>query len=388
MLSIWSDLARQRQERQQAHLYRRRATVQASRGARCQVDGRELINFCSNDYLGLAQHPALITAAQQACAELGVGSGASHLVCGHTRYHQQLEEAFAAATGRERALLFSTGYMANLGVINALLGPQDVVFEDKLNHASLLDAGLLSGAKFQRFLHNDMAQLEKKLLHTPGRRRLICVDGVYSMDGDIAPIAELARIAQAHDTLLMVDDAHGLGVLGTQGLGCCEGFNQEQVPILMCTLGKALGNFGAIVAGSDLLIDSLIQFARPYIYTTALPPAVAASSLAALQLLSTEPERRLHLQHLIAHFRHEAALLGLPLRPSPTAIQPLMLGDEALALQWQASLHAAGLWVGAMRPPTVPPGTARLRITLTAMHSVADIDTLLTALACLTRQGT
>lgn len=388
MLSVWSQLTDQLQEREQAHLTRKRAVVTSPAGVWQQVNGELLRNFCSNDYLGLANHPKLIEAARTATAQFGVGSGASHLVSGHSRWHHALEEEFAELTGRSRALLFSTGYMANLGVITALLGKQDAVFEDKWNHASLLDAGLLSGARFQRFLHNDMASLEQKLKGSEARRKLICVDGVFSMDGDIAPMNELVEIAQKHDALLMVDDAHGLGVLGDKGMGVCDlfGLNESQVPILMCTLGKAMGSFGAVVAGPDLLIESLIQFARPYIYTTALPPAVAATTVASLKLMQQERWRREHLANLVRYFRHEAGVLGLPLMNSNTAIQPLMIGDDQLALQWQAKLRDAGFWISAIRPPTVPQGTARLRITFTAAHQLEDVDALLQALRNVKKQ--
>lgn len=387
MLSVWSQLEDKLQIREQAYLTRKRAVVSSAAGVWQTVNGEKLRNFCSNDYLGLVSHPLLIHAAQQATAEYGTGSGASHLVSGHSHWHHLLEEHFAERTGRSRALLFSTGYMANMGVITALLGKQDAIFEDKRNHASLLDAGLLSGARFQRFLHNDIASLEKRL-RVDARRKLICVDGVFSMDGDTAPLQELSHTAKRHDALLMVDDAHGFGVLGEKGLGLCEqlGMSQDDVPILMCTFGKALGSFGAIVAGCDTLIETLIQFARPYIYTTALPPAVAATNYTALKVLQMEPWRRQHLQQLIEYFRHEAALLDLPIMQSTTAIQPLFIGDDQRALQWQAHLRQAGFWISAIRQPTVPTGSARLRITLTAAHQEDDIDALLDALTYAQRQ--
>ena len=381
-LPVWQQLAEQLQLRDQQHLMRRRVVTDSPVGVRAKVDGRELRVFCSNDYLGLANHPRLIEAMQKAAADFGAGSGASHLVCGHSRLHHQLEQTFAAKTGRDRALLFSTGYMANLGVITALLGRQDAVFEDKWNHASLLDGGLLSGARFQRFLHNDMASLETKLGKSDARRKLICVDGVFSMDGDRADVKSLSHLAAAHDALLMVDDAHGFGMLGSNGLGICDelGLGQNEVPILMCTLGKALGGFGAIVAGPELLIESLIQFARPYIYTTALPPSVAATTLAALDLLDAESWRRDKLAENIRYFREQADNAGLSLMASTTAIQPLVIGDDDKALAWQEALREQGFWISAIRPPTVPRGTARLRITLTADHSRDDVDALLQAL--------
>lgn len=375
-------------ERRAQHLYRTRRLVESASAPRIIVDGKPCLAFCSNDYLGLANHPDVIAALQRAATEYGVGSGASHLVCGHTALHHRLEEALAEFTSRPRALLFSTGYMANLGVVTALLGNGDFVFEDKLNHASLLDAGLLSGARFQRFLHNDVASLEQRLRRVEGGRKLIAVDGVFSMDGDCAPLPELAALAARHGAWLMVDDAHGFGVLGACGAGCAEHFDLgiDQLPILMGTLGKALGSFGAFVAGSDALIETLIQFARPYIYTTALPPAIAAATLESLALLTRESWRREHLRDLIRYFRRGAGQLGLPLCDSETAIQPLLIGDADAALRWSAGLAERGILVGAIRPPTVPANSSRLRITLSAAHTEAQVDQLLDALAGIARR--
>lgn len=369
-------------ERRAQQLYRTRRVVSGPQGPELVVDGKPYLAFCSNDYLGLAGHPELVTALQRAAADCGVGSGASHLVSGHSALHHELEEALAAFTGRPRALLFSTGYMANLGVVNALLGRDDFIFEDKLNHASLLDAGLLSGARFQRFLHNDVANLEARLARAGAGRKLIAVDGVFSMDGDLAPLPELAAAAARHDAWLMVDDAHGIGVLGAGGGGCAEhwGLDRAQLPILMGTLGKAFGTFGAFVAGSEALIETLIQFARTYIYTTALPPALAAATLKSLELVRREGWRRDHLQALIARFRRGAEQLGLRLMPSASAVQPLLVGDAGRALALSEALAARGIWISAIRPPTVPAGTARLRITLSAAHSEAQVDRLLVAL--------
>lgn len=381
-------LQRALNERRTHNLYRSRKVVESAQGAEVIVDGKKYLNFCSNDYLGLANHPDLISAFKTAADEYGVGSGASHLVCGHTALHHQLEEKLAEFTGRPRALLYSTGYMANLGVVNALLDKNDFVFEDKLNHASLLDAGLLSGARFQRFLHNDLDSLESRLARAADAengdaRKLIVVDGVFSMDGDCAPLPQLAALAQKHAAWLMVDDAHGIGVLGTHGAGCAEYFNldQQQLPILMATLGKAFGTFGAFVAGSEALIETLIQFSRTYIYTTAMPAAVAAATLRSLELVIAESWRREHLQNLIARFRRGAEQIGLQLFSSNTAIQPLLIGDAAEAMRWSAALAACGIWISAIRPPTVPANTARLRITLSAAHSEAQVDRLLDALA-------
>jgi 8-amino-7-oxononanoate synthase len=295
-----------------------------------------------------------------------------------------LEEALAEFTGRPRALLFSSGYAANTGVLTSLLQRGDQVFEDRLNHASLLDGGLHSGARFRRFPHNDVAALAAKL--DPGAGpALVAVDGVFSMDGDTAPLAELADLCRERDAWLMVDDAHGFGVMGRTGAGSTEaaGLGLEDVPVLMATLGKALGTAGAFVAGSDLLVEGLIQQARNYIYTTAMPPAVAAAGLAALRLLSVESWRREHLAGLIRRFRQGAAQLDLPLMESDSAIQPLLVGDAARALALSGQLRQQGLLIGAIRPPTVPAGTSRLRITLSAAHSEQQIDRLLDALgAC------
>ena len=370
-------------ERKKNHLYRQRRVLESAQGAEVIVDGKPVLNFCSNDYLGLANHPDIIAAFKSAADEFGVGSGASHLVCGHSVLHHQLEQELAGFLGRDRALLFSTGYMANLSVINALVGKQDYIFEDKLNHASLLDAGLLSGARFQRFLHNDLNNLESRLKKAGSGRKLIVVDSVFSMDGDLAPLDELAALAQKHNAWLMADDAHGLGVLGAAGAGCAEYFNldQAQLPILMGTLGKGFGSFGAFVAGSETLIETLIQFARPYIYTTALPPAVAAASLASLNIIRNSVQHREHLHTLIRQFKTGAAALGLELMPSCSAIQPLFVGDSARALVISQSLAEKGLLVSAIRPPTVPANTARLRVTLSAAHSEQQVAYLLSSLA-------
>jgi 8-amino-7-oxononanoate synthase len=370
-------------ERKRQSLYRTRKTIASAQGASVVVDGKKLLGFCSNDYLGLANHPEINKAAKAAVDKYGVGSGASHLVCGHSSEHQALEEELAEFTGRDRALLFSTGYMANLGVITALLNKGDDLFEDKLNHASLLDGGLLSGARMQRFLHNDTASLELKLTKAKNGNKLIAVDGVFSMDGDTAPLKKLSNCAQQHKAWLMIDDAHGFGVLGKNGGGSSEyfGLDQQQLPILMATFGKGLGTFGAFVAGSNALIETLIQFSRSYIYTTAIPPSIAASTRAGLGLLQTESWRRQHLTELIRYFKHEAALLNLPLMKSDTAIQPLLVGDADAALVLSAALEAKGFWVSAIRPPTVPLGSARLRITLSAAHSKEQVEQLLQALA-------
>lgn len=370
-------------ERERDHLMRRRRLVDGPQGPEIIVDGRPMLAFCSNDYLGLATHPKVIEAFAQAARDYGVGSGASHLISGHHRSHHALEEEMAAFLHRPRALLFSTGYMANLGVINALLGKDDLVIEDKLNHASLIDAGLMSGARFQRFLHNDMQSLSQRL-HGAGvsSRTLVAVDGVFSMDGDIAPLPEIVKQAKEHGAWVMVDDAHGIGTVGPGGRGVTElyGLDGNDVPVLMCTLGKALGTFGAVVAGSETLIETMVQFSRTYIYTTALPPTVAEATRASLRVLQAEPERRVHLHKLVQRFRAAAKTLKLNLLPSPTPIQPLVIGSAEEALRVSVELEARGILVTAIRPPTVPVGSSRLRITFTAAHTEAQVDRLLDAL--------
>ncbi len=373
--------------RKEASLYRERRTLQSPQGPEVMMDGRRCLAFCSNDYLGLANHPQVIRALQEAANQYGVGGGASHLVNGHSQAHHALEEALAELTGRPRALLFSTGYMANLGAVNALLGKQDAVFEDRLNHASLLDAGLLCGARFQRYLHNDSESLAQKLAKTEARRKLVVTDGVFSMDGNLGNLPALAATAKAEKAWLMVDDAHGFGCLGQQGGGCVEYFNlgMDEVPVLVGTLGKAFGTAGAFVAGSEELIETLIQFARTYIYTTSMPPAVAAATLTSLRLLREENWRRDKLNALVVQFRRGCEQLGLTLMDSPTPIQPIVIGDAARAMQISQNLETQGIFVGAIRPPTVPQGTARLRVTFSAEHTEAQVERLLSALECATR---
>ncbi|MCG6656416.1 8-amino-7-oxononanoate synthase [Halomonas campisalis] len=342
-----------------------------------------LSDFAGNDYLGLARDPRLAEAQAEGARRHGAGAGASHLVSGHLAVHEALERRLAELTGRPAALLFSTGYMANLGTLQALCDGHTQVFQDRLNHASLLDGAALAGARSRRFHHGDLSDLSRLLERAPrDALRLVVSDGVFSMDGDVADIAGLSAVCADHRAWLMIDDAHGLGVLGEHGDGCVgRAHGIDEVPVLVGTLGKALGTAGAFVAGSRELIDHLIQFARPYVYTTAQPPAVAAATLRALDILAAEPERRHRLHDHVARFRVEAARLGLPLAPSTTPIQPLVLGDSARVMRWAAALHEAGLLVGAIREPTVPRGQARLRLTLSAAHSDAELDRLLAALA-------
>jgi len=378
-------LAIQTAERAEAKLLRRLRILDHADGPWLDVGNGRLLSFCSNDYLGLAQHPQLVAALTRAARQGGVGSTSAHLICGHRTEHAELEEALAVWTGRERALLFSTGYMANLGVLQAVLARGDICVQDKLNHACLLDGAKLSGAELKRYPHADVAAAGRQLATRPDAAALLATDGVFSMDGDVAPLRELAALCARDRATLLVDDAHGLGVLGEHGAGSVSAadLSQHEVPLLMATLGKALGCMGAFVAGPAALIDGLIQFARPYIYTTAMPPALAAAALESVQMAQTEDWRREKLAALIARFRHGAAELGLPLAASFSAIQPLLLGSADAALAAAQALERLGLLVSAIRPPTVPSGQARLRITLSAAHEEAHVDRLLDALETL-----
>jgi len=395
-------LARSLTQLTTAHLRRRRRLIEAvpdpADPTRVQVEGRLLRNFCGNDYLGLAAHPALISAAADCMSRFGFGAGASHLVSGHSLEHHALEQELADFTGRERALLFSSGYLANLGVVSALAQRHDLILADRLCHASLLDGARLAGAQLRRFAHADAGAAERALqrhrdrsadaAHADGGGALILTDGVFSMDGDTAPLRALAELAARHDAILMVDDAHGLGVLGANGRGTLEqaGLDVRAVPILIGTLGKAFGSFGAFVAGDAVLIEHLLQHVRTYIYTTALPPAVAAATRAALRLAVTEGWRRERLHGLVRRWRAATAALELPLALSHTPIQPLIVGDAAHALELSAALMDAGFWVAAIRAPTVPAGSARLRVTLSAAHRDSDVDALADTLGRLWRR--
>ena len=366
------------QKQKNDHMYRQRLVVDSPQGIELTIDGKKYLNFCSNDYLGLANHPKVKAALINGANTYGVGSGASHLINGHSRAHHQLEEELADFVGRPRALLFSTGYMANLGVLSALLGKGDLALEDRLNHASLLDGGLLSQARLQRFQHNDINDLNSKLKSSKAETKLVCTDGVFSMDGDKARVKQLADIANTHQAWLMVDDAHGLGTTGVTGRGVLEeaGCSVDDVPILVGTLGKAFGTFGAFVAGDDDLIETLIQRARSYIYTTALPPAVAEATRASIQLIDSESWRRDKLNDNILYFKTLAKNNNLPDTQSDTAIQPIVIGDVETTLSLSYKLKQSGILVSAIRPPTVPEGTARLRITLCAEHSHHQIEQL------------
>ena len=346
------------------------------------MDGRRLVGFCSNDYLGLAGHPAVARALARGAERWGAGAGAAHLLGGHTAAHAALEEALAEWTGRPRALLFSTGYMANLAVVGVLAGRGETVYEDRLDHASLIDAARLSGARLRRYPHGDAVRLAAWLA-ADRTAAVVATDGVFSMDGDLAPLPALAEAARAAGAWLVVDDAHGLGVVGPDGGGTVahHGLDLEAVPALVGTLGKALGTFGAFVAGGPELIEALVQWGRSYVYTTAPPPALAEATREALRIARAEPWRRERALALARRFREGAEALGLPLAPSATPIQPVMAGTSACATALAASLERAGFLVPAVRPPTVPEGTARLRVTLSAGHTEAQVDALLEALA-------
>ena len=369
-------------ERRQQHLYRQRSNLNSRCAATIMVDGKSQHNFCSNDYLGLAGHPDIAKALQQGADKYGTGSGASHLISGHSQAHEQLEQELAEFTGRPRVLLFSAGYMANMGVISALVGRRDLVLQDRLNHASLLDGGLLSRADLQRYKHANTEDLAARLSASNAERKLVVTDGVFSMDGDLPPLESMAVVTNQHQGWLMVDDAHGFGVLGKHGGGLIEALDLsiEQVPILVGTLGKAFGTFGAFVAGSEALIETLIQFSRSYIYTTALPPAVAVASSASLKILQAESWRREKLVSLVSRFRLGAEQIGLDLMDSQTPIQPVQINNDQRVMEINQQLRAKGFMVGAIRPPTVPAGSGRLRICLSATHTEDQIDQLLEAL--------
>jgi 8-amino-7-oxononanoate synthase len=362
-------------------LYRRRRVVRKLGGAYVECQGREMLDFCSNDYLGLASHPDVVAAFKRGADEYGVGSTASHLICGHSYAHHALEEELADFVGRERALLFSTGYMANLGVISALSGRGATVLEDRLNHASLLDGAFLAGARLKRYAHCDVTDMSVKAKDSTGA--FVVTDGVFSMDGDVAPLPALVAESARIGATLVVDDAHGLGVLGEWGRGVTEVFrlSSNDVPVLVGTFGKALGTFGAFVAGSAELIEYLIQRARTYVYTTALPPAVTEATRASLGLIQREGWRREKLRELIHRFRIGADQLGLPLMKSYTPIQPILLGASESAMKVANNLQKFGMLVTAIRPPTVPINKSRLRVTLNANHEVEHIDRLLERLS-------
>lgn len=383
----FSALAAELAEHDARGLRRVRRTLQTPQSARVRVDGHSYLAFCSNDYLGLASDPRLVRAAQEGCARSGVGAGASHLVLGHSAPHEALEQALARFVALPRALLFSGGYMANIGAVTALVGREDAVFADRLNHASLNDACLLSRAQFKRYPHGKLEALEKMLRTVPARRKLIVTDAVFSMDGDIAMLPELVALAGRHDAWLVADDAHGFGVLGECGRGALSHFGIATPRVIyMATLGKAAGVFGAFVAGHPTAVEYLSQRARSYVYTTATPPLLAHAVLESLRLIEAEQWRRDRLAQLIRVLKHGLAANPWRLLPSVTAIQPLVIGSNAEAIAVSERLAERGLLVPAIRPPTVPQGTARLRISLSAAHSEDDVGRLVEALNDIARQ--
>ena len=375
--NLIEDLRERLHHRESAQLYRSRSILQSPQESHVVVAGRQYLAFCSNDYLGLANHPQLVAAVCEGARQYGVGAGASHLINGHSTAHHILETALADFTGFPKAVLFSTGYMANAGVITALAGREDALFADKLNHASLNDAALLSRARFSRYPHLDLATLERQLAASHGRRKLVMTDSVFSMDGDIAPIAALLGLCQKHDAWLMLDDAHGFGVLGGKGQGILSYFNISSPRIIyMATLGKAAGVFGAFVAAQPEIIETLVQRARSYIYTTASPPMLSHALLKSLELIESEEWRRTKLAQLIACLKGELHSLRWKLLPSSTPIQPLIIGQTDAAVKVSEALRERNILVPAIRPPTVPQGSARLRLSLSASHSAEDVAQL------------
>lgn len=376
------NLEKQLEQRKANHLYRSRKILQSPQSVEPVIGGKKVLSFCSNDYLGLANHPEVIKSFKQAADKYGVGSGSAHLVSGHTTEHHALEEELATFMGAERTLLFSTGYMANIGVVSALCDRHSEIYEDKLNHASMLDAALLSRAKRIRFPHLDIEFLKSQVTNSDNKNKFVMSDGVFSMDGDCLPLNVVAELCEKNNATLMMDDAHGIGVLGKKGRGTLEhfGLDAAQVPIIVGTLGKAFGTAGAFVAGSDALIETLIQTSRSYIFTTAMPAAVAAATRKSLQLLEEETWRREHLQNLIKQFRYGAEELSFNLVDSITAIQPIIIGESEQALSLSEKILEKNILISAIRPPTVPEGTSRLRVTFSATHTEKHVEKLLTAL--------
>lgn len=378
---MYEALAAELDELRAQGLLRDRVHLEGAQGARVRIDGREYLSFASNDYLGLAADPRLVEAARSAADRFGVGAGASHLLYGHSAAHEALEADLARFVGCPGALLFSTGYMANLGVVTALCGRDDEIFADRLNHASLNDAMVLSRARFRRYPHLDLAALERALRASKARRKLVATDAVFSMDGDLAPVPALVDLCERHDAFLLLDDAHGFGVLGPHGEGVLAefGVRSERV-VYMGTLGKAAGGYGAFVAGPKTLIEYLVNRARTYIYTTATPPMIAAVLRASLDIVRNENWRRRRLGELVSAFRHALGPHSERLLRSRTAIQPLLLGEADRAVTLSRALMSLGFIAPAVRPPTVPAGTARLRISLSAAHEVEDVCALASAL--------
>jgi 8-amino-7-oxononanoate synthase len=380
------DLSKELDERKRRHRYRSRRIIRSPQQAEISIDDKNVISFCSNDYLGLANHPQIKQATIDAINKFGVGSGSAHLINGHSIAHHQLEEELAEFTGYPRAILFSTGYMANLGLCQALVEKGDYVFEDRLNHASLIDGGLISGAQLQRYLHNDASSLKKKIQKVNNaREKLVLSDGVFSMDGDIADLPALATLCKTTDSWLMVDDAHGFGTLGETGKGCLQHYSltHTDVPIYMATLGKAMGTAGAFIAGSEELIETIIQKARTYIYTTAMPAAIAEATRCSLTIIQNEVEHLQNLNSNISYFKNCCSQANIAIENSQTAIQPLLIGDDEKTTKISQQLFDSGFLITAIRPPTVPEGTSRLRITLSAKHNKEHINQLIETLSSL-----
>ncbi len=388
-ISLEEKLVKNLQQKREENLYRARSTRQKPQGAYIQIDDRQYLNFCSNDYLGLANHPEIISAAKSALDEYGVGSGASALVTGHTKIHQQLEEALAEFTNRSKVLLFPSGFGANVGIISALAEKNDHLIMDKLCHASLIDGARLSGAKLQRYSHLETGNLDR-LIQKADQASWVITESLFSMDGDSAPLEEISAICQKNSANCYVDDAHGFGVYGENGAGSVNAANlsEKEVPVLVATFGKAFGVSGAFVAGSEALIETLIQSARSYIYTTAMPPALAAAVLKSLELVKTENWRREKLFDLVQRFREKAADRGIPLSENAHGpIQPVVIGDSSEAIKISDQLADKGIKISAIRPPTVPKDTARLRITFSAAHEEEHIDSLVIALSEVLKLG-
>ncbi|VAW53386.1 8-amino-7-oxononanoate synthase [hydrothermal vent metagenome] len=386
MKALNNKLKKALNERKKQHRYRTRRITKSPQQIEMKIDNHEVISFCSNDYLGLANNAQIKQATIDAIHDFGVGSGAAHLVNGHSIVHHQLEEELAEFTGYPRAILFSTGYMANLGLCQALVEKGDYVFEDRLNHASLIDGGRISGARLQRYLHNDVANLKQKFKKTDSAsEKLVLTDGVFSMDGDVAELPALSKLCKKNKSWLMVDDAHGFGTLGETGKGCLQHFSLDgnDVPIYMATLGKAMGTAGAFIAGSEELIETIIQKSRTYIYTTAMPAAIAEATRYSLHIIQNESRHLNNLNNNISYFRNCCLESSLPIEDSFTAIQPIIIGDDYETLQISQALFERGFLVTAIRPPTVPEGTSRLRITLSAKHTHEHIDQLINELVTL-----
>ena len=382
-LRLADRVAAARAQRAAADAVRTRREITAREGARVLLEGRQLTSFCGNDYLGLSQHLDVVSALQEAAAWHGVGSTGSALVTGHHGEHAAFETEMAQWLGYERALFFSSGYQANLAVMQSLLGEGDMCVQDKLNHACLIDGARLSGCELKRYPHGDVEAALRQLMTRRDGAAILATDGVFSMDGDRAPLADLALVARAQDATLYVDDAHGIGVLGPEGRGtlAVEGLGAREVPLLLVPLGKAFGGQGAVLLGSDALVGHVAETARPYLFSTAPAPAMAAAMRASLRLIRTQPWRRAKLASLVARFRRGASALRLPLQESFTPIQPIVVGGNARALALSAALEARGYLVSAIRPPTVPDGLARLRVTLSVDHGESDVDGLLQAMA-------